>query len=420
MYLIDSVKKIIHEGEYKTLYDEVLLKINTLRWKKKYQTFNDYYSNHQWEQAITASEKTLEKGVADGEFHRKLANAYIHLNSQEKATAHMQKAFSLNSLTDVQSIIAWIEETTFPEHKTIHSQFTYLGGADNLGFIEHTIGTGKGTRKYLTKIVPTTYPLDHFAKKEQYFHIKVRPKYPSLQELTLDLIGDAEIKAAELLLMTFPKLANDGISRENIPTFIQLTKKINAAIPAYEISRILEVTDKGKAPQLSALMHKASTHRIIFRKIRSKIKTLDERDILEQVVAQMEQLILGLALYKEIDLATDYVFCHGDLNESNVLYNEKETSYVVIDWSSFRLGLRGYDLAKFFAGHGVTFMEMNEQYLDKIFDENKVNPVQQVFFIYHLFIFWIDLLDLENVEAAVTESMVPAIEYAQERMTEEL
>lgn len=416
MYLFNYGKKIILEQDFGSLWNELLLKLNTLKWNQKYEEFNEYYTNEQWGKVIQVAGKTLQTGKADQKFHRKLANAYIQMNNEDKADWHMRKAFSLNNTSDLENIIDEIEASTFGGHRKIHSQFAYLGGEANLGFIEHIEVKGIVTSKYLTKIVPIEYPFDHFAKKERYFHQEVRMKYPVLQPLTLEIIDYAEMKEEQLLLMTFPKLINNGIGRENFADLIRITEKISVAIPASKIKKILKVTDKGKAYQLASLMHKPSTHAIIFKSIRSKIKDLYHRDELEQVVAQMEAIILGLKLYKEINPAEDYVFCHGDLNESNIIYNKKEANYFVIDWSSYGLGLKGYDLARLFADSGVPFSEINEFYLTKIRKKDEENKVNQIFFVYHLFIFWIDSLDLKNVEEEIAQNMIPAVNYVKELM----
>lgn len=324
MYLFIFFRKIISEREFRTLFNEVRLKINTLKWKRKYKDFNYYYRNRQWEKAIQAGEKDLEIGLIDQVLYQKMANSYLKMNHGEQGSRYMKKALILDARISKKALIQTVETAIFSHPSNVKSTFVYLGGGDNLGFIQHLEEAADGTKEYLTKIVPTEYPLDHFAYKEKYFHEKVRSQSAALQEITPQMTGFVEVKEERLLLMTFPLLTNDKISRQKMPELIAVSEKIRTAIPAEEVEAILKVTDTGKAYHLSSQMHKRSTHRLIFLSIRRKIHTLEQSAELAKYVDRFEAVILGLALYKKIDPTTDYVFSHRDFNENNILYDEKK------------------------------------------------------------------------------------------------
>lgn len=419
MYLFNFAKKIIAEREFQSLLNELRLKIKTLKWNKKYKAFNVHYVNRQWEQAIEVANKTVQAGQADQEFYQKLANSYVKTNNQDEAKRHMKKALQLRVRTSKKEVVNRIETSIFTNRFPLESQFTYLGGSDNLGFVKHIKEETTGRKKYLTKIVPTDYPLDHFANKERYFNNEIRQQSPDLKEITPEMINDAKLKNEHLLFMTFPLLANDGISRANFKDLIEINEKIASAIDYHQIVNLLKATDKGKAHELSALMHRRSTHQIIFRYIKNKISDLPYREELKQQVARFERIILEQALYEKITPTADYVFCHGDFNANNILYNQQEHRYYVIDWSSYGLGLRGYDLAKFFASYRVPFSEIEKDYLDSIFAGGEAAYLQKIFFVYNLFIFWINRLDLDNIEEQLTQCIVPGVNYVEKLMRQQ-
>lgn len=394
--------------------NEFRLKVNTSKWNRQHKDFQSYYTNRQWEEAILAAKNTLSTGPVDEELYRKLANSYVKVNNDMKAKKHMKTALELRAGVSKKELMQLVETTTFSQSLAVDSQFTYPGGGDNVGFIQHLVETERGTEKYLTKIVPTDYPLDHFAKKEQYFHKVVRPQSAKLTQVTPEMLASLERKEDRLLLMTFPKLANDGISCEHLQDILQINKKINQSLQVDEIKDILQMTDRGKAAHLSSLMHRRSTHLLIFQNMRKKIHPLQQREELQRQITRFERLILTLELYREINPATDYVFTHGDFNGNNILYNKKEDKYYVIDWSSYGLGLRGQDAAKLFASCRMPFKEIMESYIDLIFEEDEKIVLNKVFFVYWLLILWIERLDLENIEKQLTDDITPGADYIEQ------
>lgn len=418
MYFVSFITKIIREREFRSLFNEFWLKIKTFRWQQKHQAFNDYYVNRQWNQAIEVANNILASGPVDPELYRKLANSYIKVNNSKKAQQHMKTALKLTIKLDKKELIQRVEQTAFADCLQVESSFTYLGGGDNLGFVHHLVETEAGKQQYLTKIIPTVYPYNHFAEKEQYFHQRVRPKKTELQQTTLEIINAVKMKQDQLLLLTFPKRANNGISQENFEDLIQINKKIASSLPAQEVERILSVTNRGKADHICSLMHKRSTHVAIFQKMRNKIHHLEQQEELQQLIMRFEQIILTSELYRKLDPAEDYMFSHGDFNGNNILYDHSEKSYYIIDWSSYDLALKGYDLAKLFASYRLPFKAISDNYLALIFAEDKEDWLGQVFFIYHLLILWIDRLDLENVAEQITEYIAPAANYIEKLVSE--
>lgn len=416
IYLLGSIRKIMLEGDFLSLYNEFSFKVQTLKWQRKYKEFNDYYQKRQWNEAIVAAKVILKTNNGDEKFYRNLAHTYKKIKKMDEATIAMREAFMLKSTVKKQTLIRKIESASFVNPSRVSSQFVYLGGADNIGFIRHIEVSGTETKKYLTKVIPTDYPLDHFAYKESYLHTKVLKDYPELRHIVPEMVYCMESKQDQLLFLTFQKIANCGINKSNLPEIIQLQKEIANSISYEEVVNILKVTDKGKARQLSATMHQRSTHRLYFRKMKNKINTLADNKELKKIIKQVERVILDQKLYKKIKPAEDYIFSHRDFNAENILYNKEEARYYVLDWSSYGLGLKGSDAAKLLASYDLAFTEIEERYLAEVFEN--VTIVDCIFFAYQLIIEWIKKLTGTNMKQQVSQCILPAAQYIEKQNTQ--
>lgn len=409
MYLLDTIKKIIKDGEYLVLVQELLLKLSALEWRKKHRRFKRLYKNKQWEKAIRAGSQilTLESG-SPVLFHH-LAYCQKKLHNYQMAEVYMKRSLEERGKVGVKDIIALVEQAAFAGKYNISSQYLYLGGAGNLGFIEHKHIQSGQVNKYLTKIVKKDYPYNHFADKECFFHQHICQEYLACQSLSPKMIHAFELEAERLLFMTFEQVSTDPLDKSQLPVFIQINKNLSGWIPAKEVKAILKETDRGKAVALASIMHKESSHDFILWRMKNKIKKMPNRLDLEQLIERIRHIMIDQQLYDKINAKADYVFCHGDYNKDNVLYDQEEKRYYIIDWSSYGLGLPGHDLAKLFISYDFNFQEAKEYY-----------PSQELLFnlflTYDLLILWIKRLNLDNMEETMKKRLIPGIEYMETKL----
>lgn len=409
MYLFNSIKKIILDGEFLLLFKEVFLKISEIKWRRKYKQFDYFYKRRKWFKAIEIAESILETEEGDEKFFHRLSISYSKVDRKDKSKVYISKSLKLRTNYSIDYIVNIVENSIFKDHKNIKSEYTYIGGGDNLGFINHEYIEYMKKYEYLTKIIPTNYPMDHFAYKEEYFHSIICKDYPNLKTIVAQAINCIEMKKEKLFLMTFIKINNDKKDKSNLNDIININNKIAKSIKYNQVVKILKITDKGKAIPLSSLMHKLSTHKIIFKRMKNKVNNLDSNYNIERLIDRVKHIIIDMKMYEYINPEERYVLCHGDFDEDNVLYDKASDTYSVIDWSSYRLGIKGYDLTKYFWSFGLSFKEIRENYLDST--QNGIDNIDRMFFVYNFLIICIERLNRNKIDKEITQRILPVVNY---------
>lgn len=409
MYLFNTIKKITLEGEISSIFKEVFLKISEIRWTRKYKQFNYYYKSKQWQKAIESSELILETEDGDEKLLHRLAICYSKVDRKDKSKIYIAKSLRLRTNHSIDYIVSIVQDSVFKDNENVKSEYTYIGGSDNLGFVKHEYIKDIKKYEYLTKMIPINYPMDHFAYKEEYFYYIICKNHTELKTIAAQAIDCMEMKKERLFLITFIKVNNDEKNKKNLDDIININKNIEASIKYDEIVEILKVTDKGKSRPFSSLMHKSFTHKVIFKRMKDKTSNLNSNYNIEEFIGRIEHIMIGLKMYEHIEPKERYIFCHGDFDENNILYDKQSDTYNVIDWSGYRLGMKGYDLTKYFWSFGLSFKEIREIYLDST--ENGIDDIERIFFAYNFLIISIERLDRNKIDEEITERIIPATEY---------
>lgn len=410
-YLIDTIKKLVGEGELKTIGKELFLKVSNFIWEKKYSPFSEFFINKEWREAIESGELILGRKSLDSQFYQKLSISYGKVHKYDQAEYYMRKSLEMKIEHSIEGIISIVEKNIFLAEKNLISRYINLGGINNLGFIEHELKEKTQKVRFLTKIVSKDYPMNFFGDKEDYFHRVICKKYPRLKSITPEMINSFKLKEDKLSFLTFNKVRDNRIDISNLKDIINTNKTIENSISYSEAREILNITDKGRANSLSSTMHKNSTNKLILNKMRESAGIFKNNFNLDTLINRIEYIIINLKLYKKIIPEKHYVFCHGDLNKKNLLYDEIINKYYIIDWNFYGLALKGYDLSDIFADYGLTFEEIEKNYIEFIFEEEEDAVLNKLFFAYNLLIHWIGKLDENKIEKEINTCILPAIEY---------
>ena len=412
MYLLSTIKKIVLEGKFSSIIKEIILKLSKVEFRKEYRRFYKLYKNKEWSDAIQVGSKIIKKDKENQKLLHKLAICYSKINMNDKGEYYIRRSLNLKTKKSIDYIVNRVEDCMPLDKEKFKSEYAYIGGADNLGFIKHEYREASKTHKYLTKIISTTYPMDYLAYKQQYFHSVICERYPRFKSITAQVINCLYMDKEKLFLISFDEVNNDKKDEDNIYDFINISKSIESSIEYKDVIEILRITDRGKAINLSSLMHKSSTHKIIFKDMKNKIRQMTYKDDLKDFINRVEYSILGLKIYKKIIPKDRYVFCHGDFDKGNVLYNRADNIYKVIDWSSYHLAMRGYDLTKCFWHFKLSFKKIREIYLDST--HNNMDDLDKIFFAYNFLIICIERLDKDKVDKEINERIMPLTNYVED------
>ena len=414
MCAVNSIKKIILEGDLKSLIKEVLFKLSSLECRRRHKAFSECYRTKQWTEAIKLGETIVKISGENEEVFRKLAVSYKEVGNCEYAQYYMEKSLLLRTKNNIEPIINMVEEDIFSPDLDVKSEYEYLGGAFNLGFIKHAYKKENTTYKYLTKIIKDDYPINIQASKERFFYQVLVKDYPSLKAFTIDMINYMKVKKFKLILITFEKLSNDKKQIGDIKKIINIVESLAEKIKYDDLVRILKIADRGRMIPISSSMHRPSTHRFIIKDMRKNAPKVKVKLEIEEIINRIEHIIIDLKLYQEINPKDHYVFCHRDLNAGNIIYDRENDRYNIIDWSTYGLGLRGHDATTFLCDYGLKFIEIRDLYLNNIEDGDMDINLKKIFSTYNLLIIWLHRLDLENSLEQMEKCIEPAVDYMQE------
>lgn len=385
--------------------EEITRKLRHLKTSKEKEQFQFYLIKEEWEKAIEIGHVLEKTESVSHDFYQIMAIAYSEIRHTKKATINMKKCLEQYIGEDVDRFIKKASNLIYSESKMI-SEYVYLGGKNNLGLITHKDRDEK-KETYMTKIIPQESSHESLIEKEIAFNEKIRKRSQSLQSITPALISDDDFKEQHLKLLTFEKKGKGLVAKVAFNKILELNRIVTDSI-SYENGIDLL---KGNVTREEWKMHKRNTHISFIRAMRETSEEIDNIGDLTAYIDRIEQVIVESEAYKEIIPKRDYFFCHGDLNKGNIIFDEREEHYYIIDWTHYGFALRGHDPANYILKFDCDFSEVLTNYLPKISIFNSTNSLEERFFVYKLLIGWIKQLTKENTKRNIEKKIGPAVAY---------
>lgn len=448
--LSQRIKRVFREEGFRGIVLKLRTSLSIGGWRKDLRFFNRLFKFRAWKKAIKTGETLLEYNPIDPEFRRKLAICYwyaqqygparknmrvaleLKLKSKqelERITQSIQLAIVLNpfalelklkSRRELERIIQSIRQAIALNPDKIKSEYLYLGGEINLGFIEHIYPVQEGDKRYLTKIIAGKAAI----AKEKRFYTEICQRHSLLREITPELIDIIDLPVRGLCFITFSKIKGRAPSAGEFREIIRIVKLMETVryagvIDLLPADKTIKKNCLGDHPGLPfvkfngifATIHQEQSNREVFRWLKGRIEQLSCSPEVCQLIRKLEYIILNLKIYQKIVPNEQYVFLHNDFHKSNILLEDSSKRFYIIDWEKYGVGPAGYDLIRFFQDYDLTFNEIREVYLQDLAETNQLDLLNQLFFVYPLIISYFTEPIGKGLDKLSEDYVKPAVEY---------
>jgi len=311
-----------------------------------------YSMKGDWNRALEYASKLSSLEPEKGKHSIKKGRVWIYLDNHKKA----EKCFAIGiyrlSGKTVEALEAEVEKNLLnhlglDSTTPIESIYSISGGKNNLGFFHHRLPGD--AREYITKI------LEKRKKREAYFYQQVLEELPELKAfcpsfVCTDLIGEIRFLTIEKVI---PEKTTKEEKNNQIKYFFLQTGKIAYSeelrdflkVPKSPL-RLGEGRSQGLVKYFERI-HRKEENELIFKQIREKLRRKEYPFSVKFMFNTWERMVIKSGIYLSIHPEEDYALIHGDLGPHNLLYQKNSVQVKVIDWNSFRMGPRTYDLANF-------------------------------------------------------------------------
>lgn len=318
-----------------------------------------------WNQAMTYAAQLSRLEPEKGGHFIKKGRSCVYLNKHKEAKEWF--ALGIQSLTgkSLKELEAEVEKRIIKSlalDSEIAVESTYLisGGKNNLGFFHHRI---KGEPKeYLTKI------LEKRKKREAYFYQEVLKKLPELKDYCPSLVFSDPIGGIRVLTLekvTFQEITKKEEDQQIRQFFLQ-TGRVEYSEELQDflkvpnsVMRLGEGRSQGLVKYFESI-HQKETNEQLFQQIREKISRKRYPISVKVLFWVWEKMVIRSGIYKNIIPEKDFAFIHGDLGPHNLLYESNSNRVKVIDWNSYRMGPKTYDIANFTIKSSRALPDMEE------------------------------------------------------------
>jgi thiamine kinase-like enzyme len=391
------------------------ISLKLLEWQKN-KELQKYINKKKWDKAVKVAERLVILFPDNTNYKLRLASCYQKTEKEEMAFSVLNQGNGLN--LNLKDLINTIEKN-LDCYSLGKSKYLYLGGWQNLGFIEHEI-INERYSKLLTKISTM-----EASKNELLFYSHVINLYPEIKEYTPDIISIQELKSEKLCLITMEKLngSRPEFSDNLIKKVIEISRVISSmsynsmekyiTLPAHNS---VELTPKRLISSMHFLnySHEEATNKELFHSLYKYMEELNYSNESINLIKDLELIILGNQMYKYIIKDVHYSVQHGDLSSGNFLYENDNKNLYIIDWGHMRIGPRWIDLAGFLGRYKLSFHNVNKLFLSNLDASKHLDQIERLFFVYTLIIAWFSVLSREEFENSHDSHIRPAINYIQQ------
>jgi thiamine kinase-like enzyme len=411
-HIIRTIKSLFKNGVVFTIR-----KIIYIRRQEKFMKY--YYDKKNIFKAIRLGEKIIKMFPEEFYNFQKLARAYWKNKNHDKAIDTLRKGMKVKYNINLEEIIDEIENTIPGENIFISSNYTFKGGHQNFGLIEHTLKD----RRLLTKILPF---------KQSYgecFIKDLQEKNINFESITPKIVNILKIK--DLCFITMEKIDGEIPSLYDTQ-FMKEVNKISSIITSVKHGDLLALCQNESRNQKMILNNEQlnlyellnafyfindsfvnmkifTTINQYFRKNNYSIKSFD-------IINYLNHIIVDNRYYEIINPETHFTLLHGDFFVDNMLINYQLGELKVIDWGGIRVGPRWLDLAGFLAKTKQPFNEIKQNFLEH--EKCNYDLVEKLFFIYTLIVIWAVIFKKEEFEDSQECFCIPAIKYVKQLISQ--
>lgn len=335
-----------------------------------------------------------------------LARCSHKIGKADETVEFMGRYLSLKyNLTNMQ-VIDEVKCVLAGAYDIVSSEYHYLGGTYNCGFIE-TVAIEKHSK--ITKALMTKLVEGEQNRDETFYRI-VYPLVETLHPMIPKLIDLRSLHG--LTLLTTEKIEGSTPSEEDFDIVLEASKVIEA-IPYEQTTAIFNTLDTNIHER--SFISKWSLKQSYWKTYLTLASKIDNPERIYATFTRLYRMLLDIKIF-QLATAANYCFCHGDFHKRNIFV--QDGAIKIIDWANYRVAPLGYDIEKYF--HALQnplpdFTAIQQQYLDQRFPlcgGTRQNAVSILLFI-HNNTFWRAIRSKPaELEAGYESFFLPAVEYA--------
>jgi hypothetical protein len=397
--------------------------LHALFYKIMIRMKSSYYLNllarEQWDKAHKTGKNLVKILPQKIEYFQRLAVWYKEMGNDELATYSLERGLAL--FISPEKLIDMIESNYV---SSLKSKYIYLGGAGNLGCIEHTQEENGKDTKYLTKISTHSG-----IENEKLFYLRIYKYFPKLRDITPKLINLIELRTENLILITMhkvegseptvcKKLIKDAISTNNIitsikyrelkdlipkPNFDEEFTLINSEFPNHPISALHSFVSIYKKSTNQQLFH------LIYKRIQEKKYSSDSVKLMKR----LEKIIFDIELFHKINLDIHYTLQHGDFYKYNMITDRVSNKLYILDWGNMRIGPSWVDMAGFMGHLKIPFHTIYHEYLLDHDANCYLDSIEKICFVYTLIVTWFIIFTQSEFDQMLDIYLLPAVELVE-------
>lgn len=322
-----------------------------------------------------------------------LGGIYSSLKENEKAKVCFTKSLELRHNLKIDYLIERVGKEIIKNKKTPYqhifdqpASYKFINGKSNYGAFIHY----HGNKKYFTKISE----FDRLSMREEEFYKCISKEFPILKGIVPNYL--TSFKLDGILYLTIEFLESDESNHENLKNVIKTSqnlasinyKDIQDKFPNLKYSFKLKNKPNPTAIFFTKI-HKQKYNEKLFEHLELLMKEHEYPNEIMDKIAELKHIILSNKLYVFINPTKHYSLIHGDFNRKNVRVDQESRKIQVIDWETYKIGLKTIDIARFVSANRISYSLIREVYLNDDELNGNLTVLEKIFFLYILVIFYI-------------------------------
>ncbi|MFG6146958.1 hypothetical protein [Halobacillus sp. B23F22_1] len=365
----------------------------------------------EWDSAERAAQSLVKLSPHKANYHFRLGRTYSFLNKKNNAKKCYQKALELVHQCSFDELISRIQSGFIKDNQKVKTRYIFIDGKNNLGAFIHKTGQ----KTFFTKIANYTNAQNGAGREENYYK-EVRQAFPQLQSVSPQYI-DAQV-IDKISYLTIERLEASPVTLENSQLVIEAAQKA-ASVPysrligRYPIPNYVFQFKKGRAISVVHFfthIHEKTYNEKMFESIQTIITQYNYSNTIKHLMKRLQSAVMDNQLYQRISPEEHYTLQHGDLAFQNLMVDRKEGTVKIIDWPSYTAAPHFIDIARYFTSIKATYEEVKNLYLLRDSSSSTLPPIEEVFFLYALIVFYFQKLGPITSASRLSEFILPALE----------
>jgi len=358
-----------------------------------------------WQSAVNMSEELIKVTPKNGKYYLELGRAYAQLRENSGAKAAFKVGLIYHHEMSTEQLIEKIQKRIVDDSTKIKTEYTFLGGMNNLGVLLHDYQDNRSITK-ITRI-------DDAALREKLFYKHVLTDNKVLKDTVPAFIDEATMDGIQYLTIEKIDSVQKNIDIKNIVlTAEQITEvSYNDLISKYPNPSYVHRLRRGIGPDIVYFftkIHEEAQNKNLFATAEVFAQQYSFSADVINMLNRLEESILQHQLYKRIIPEKHYTLQHSDFKLDNMSIRASDESIVVLDWGSFSIAPRFMDMMTMFGNLPVSLDEIKTEYLHN--DEVALEPIEQIYFLLGYFFMYFVKLNEENMKNLANKMMLPAVE----------